>query len=76
MMKHQTLLLLVCLCIVFIVALAGCTPINGTMATYKERNQKLVLGGDLQLRMLQDDCDRVLLIDRASRLMPAYGRVE
>ena len=76
MRKYQTTLLLACLCIVFVVALAGCTPINSTVATSDERNRRLVLGGDLQLRMMQDDFDRVMLFDRASRLMPWYGRVE
>jgi hypothetical protein len=76
MRKYQTTLLLACLCIVFVVALAGCGPINSTVATSDERNRRLVLGGDLQLRMMQDDFDRVMLFDRASRLMPWYGRVE
>lgn len=76
MMKRQTLILLAFLCITFVSMVGGCSPINGTVETAAERNRRLVLGGDLQLRMMQDDFDRVLLIDRASRLMPWYGRVE
>ena len=76
MRKHQSLLLLVCVCMLFVGVLAGCSPFNGTLATRDERDRKLLLGGDLQLRMMQDDFDRVMLIDRASRLMPWYGRVE
>ncbi|MCY2926970.1 MAG: hypothetical protein NT031_16355 [Planctomycetota bacterium] len=75
-MMKQTLLVLACLCVVLVSMLGGCSPINSTVETAAERNRRLVLGGDLQLRMMEDDFDRVLLIDRASRLMPWYGRVE
>ena len=74
MRKHQTLLLLACLLLVVVVS--GCSPFASTIATRDEHARKQVLGGDLQLRMMQDDFDRVMLIDRASRLMPWYGRVE
>lgn len=76
MRKHQTVLLLVCLCVVFIGVLGGCSPFNGVVDNAAQRNEREVLMTDLQMRMALDDFDRVMLLDRASRLMPWYGRVE
>ncbi|MCY2932077.1 MAG: hypothetical protein NTV86_21810 [Planctomycetota bacterium] len=76
MRKHQTVLLLACLCMVFVGVLGGCSPFNGVVDNASERNERVILSTDLQLRMVLDDADRLMLLDRSSRLMPWYGRVE
>jgi hypothetical protein len=75
MRKAGTVVLLVGLSAVLVGTMWGCSPWRSTLDTTAERDGRLLQGGDLQMRMMLDDFDRFMLIDRSSRLSPWYARV-
>lgn len=65
----KKLLLMLVLCVILITS--GCSMTD----TAGERNRRILQISDLQSKMLVDDVDYFLLIDRSSRLTRWHARV-
>lgn len=74
-MRKAEALILLALGVALIGTMCGCGVCPGVMDTAQERNQRIVQESDLQMRMIVDDFDRLMLLDKSSRLMPWYSRV-